>query len=113
MSVSQQTPVLDLDPFADDFLAHPYGFYEPLREAGPVVWLGRYDIWAMARYEQVFAALRDHDTYCSSANPASGSTTPCTASPPSPSASLPRKFDRQGGRSRRTVVVCARLFLRS
>jgi cytochrome P450 len=67
MSVMRQTPVLDLDPFADDFLAAPYAFYESLREAGPVIRLGRYGIWAMAGYEQVFAALRDHDTYCSSA----------------------------------------------
>jgi cytochrome P450 len=67
MSVPQQMPVLDIDPFTDDFLADPYPFYEPLREGGPVVRLGRYDIWAMARYEQVYTALRDHDTYCSSA----------------------------------------------
>jgi 4-methoxybenzoate monooxygenase (O-demethylating) len=67
MSLSQQIPVLDLDPFADDFLADPYAHYESLRQAGPVLRLGRYDLWAMARYEQVFTALRDHDTYCSSA----------------------------------------------
>lgn len=65
MSLSQ--PVLDLDPFAEDVLADPYAHYEQLREAGPVVRLGRYDVWAMARYEQVFTALRDYDTYCSSA----------------------------------------------
>ena len=67
MSLSHQIPVLDLDPFADDFLAAPHAQYASLRRAGPVLRLGRYDLWAMARYAQVFAALRDHDTYCSSA----------------------------------------------
>jgi cytochrome P450 len=67
MSLSEQIPVLDLDPFADDFLADPYAHYESLRQTGPVIRLDRYDLWAMGRYEQVFTALRDHDTYCSSA----------------------------------------------
>jgi 4-methoxybenzoate monooxygenase (O-demethylating) len=66
-SAARQIPVLDLDPFADDFLADPYAHYESLRQAGPVIRLGRYGLWAMGRYEQVFTALRDHDTYCSSA----------------------------------------------
>lgn len=56
----------DLDPFCDDFLADPYTHYESLRD-GPAIRLSRYDLWAMGRYAQVFTALRDHDTYCSSA----------------------------------------------
>ena len=42
-------PVSSLDPFADDFLAAPYPFYEELREAGPVVWLERYGLWACVK----------------------------------------------------------------
>jgi hypothetical protein len=38
-----------------------------MREAGPVVWLAQYRIWAMARHEQVRDALTDWQTYCSSA----------------------------------------------
>ena len=56
-----------IDPFATECLANPYPFYEELREAGPVVWLKRYDIWAMARYEEVQAFLMDWETFCSSA----------------------------------------------
>jgi hypothetical protein len=56
---------LDLDPFSPEFLSSPYGFHEQLRNAGPVVWLSRYGIWAMARYEQVSAALNDWQTFCS------------------------------------------------
>jgi cytochrome P450 len=65
-SAARHIPVLDLDPFADDFLADPYAHYESLRQ-GPVIRLDRYDLWAMGGYEQVFTALRDHETYCSSA----------------------------------------------
>lgn len=55
------------DPFAPDVLADPYPLHERLREAGPVVRLDRYGIWASARYEPVRAALIDHEAFCSSA----------------------------------------------
>src|SRR5438045_3057264 len=60
-------PVSSLDPFADDFLAVPYPFYAELREAGPVVWLERYGLWACARYAEVQAALSDWQTFSSAA----------------------------------------------
>ena len=59
-------PVLDLDPFSTEFLSDPYPFHEQLRESGPVVWLARYGIVAMARYAEVRDALQDWKTYCSS-----------------------------------------------
>ena len=60
-------PVSSVDPFSHAFLRDPYPDHEALREAGPVVWLERYGIWAMARHEQVRDALTDWQTYCSSA----------------------------------------------
>lgn len=60
-------PVSALDPFCDEFLGDPFRWHGELREAGPVVWLERYGIWAMARYAEVHEALRDHATFCSSA----------------------------------------------
>ena len=59
--------VSSLDPFADDFLAAPYPFYAELREAGPVVWLERYGLWACARHAEVQAALSDWQTFSSAA----------------------------------------------
>ena len=56
-----------IDPFHDDFLAEPYPFHEQLREAGPVVWLERYGIFASARHAEVTTGLTDHETFCSSA----------------------------------------------
>jgi hypothetical protein len=62
-----KVPVLDIDPFAEGFLGDPDPFHELLREAGPAVYLERYGIWAMARFAEVQAALRDHATFCSGA----------------------------------------------
>lgn len=66
MSTPANCPVSDVDPFALDFLEDPYPFHDDLREAGPVVWLEKYGIFAMARYQQVRTALTDWETYCSS-----------------------------------------------
>ena len=60
-------PACALDPFADSFLRDPSAFHAELREAGPVVWLECYGVWAMARYAEVHDALRDWATYSSSA----------------------------------------------
>jgi len=62
-----EVPVSSADPFADDFLRDPFAGHGELREAGPVVWLKRYGVWAMARYAEVHEALRDWETFCSSA----------------------------------------------
>jgi cytochrome P450 len=68
---SEQTtlsrPVSSVDPFSHGFLHDPYPHHQALREAGPVVWLEQYQIWTMARHEQVRDALTDWQTYCSSA----------------------------------------------
>jgi 4-methoxybenzoate monooxygenase (O-demethylating) len=61
------TSMSKVDPFSREFLADPYPFHEELREAGPVVWLDRYGIWAMARHEEVRACLMGWETFCSSA----------------------------------------------
>ncbi|GAB3292149.1 cytochrome P450 [Parasphingorhabdus pacifica] len=58
--------VLDVDPFAESNLVAPYTMHERLRDAGPVVYLDRYQVWAMARHHEVHASLTDHETFCSS-----------------------------------------------
>ena len=67
MTTTGQAPVSAVDPFSDEFLADPFRWHGELREAGPVVWLERYGLWAMARYAEVHEALRDWATYCSAA----------------------------------------------
>ncbi|WP_231386746.1 cytochrome P450 [Nocardia sp. BMG111209] len=58
-TVEPHLPVSDADPFALDTLADPYPLHAALRDAGPVVYLRRYGVYALARYEQVHAALTD------------------------------------------------------
>ncbi|MCO1656090.1 cytochrome P450 [Pseudonocardia humida] len=61
------TPVSDADPFGPEILEDPLPFHAALREAGPVVHLSRYGVYAMGRYEQVHAALRDWQGFQSGA----------------------------------------------
>jgi 4-methoxybenzoate monooxygenase (O-demethylating) len=67
METTVGRPVSTIDPFSHAFLRDPYPHHESLREAGPVVWLEQYGIWAMARHQEVRDALTDWQTYCSSA----------------------------------------------
>ena len=60
-------PVVDVDPYSDDFLTDPYEAHRRLREAGPVVWIPAYGIYACARHESVHAVFNDHATFISGA----------------------------------------------
>lgn len=50
-------PTSDVDPFGHAHLEDPLVFHHQLRDAGPVVYLPQYQVYAMGRYEQVHAAL--------------------------------------------------------
>lgn len=60
-------PIVDFDPYSEEVLTDPYGYYEELREAGPLVWLREYEVYAVGRHEQATRILTDPKTYCSSA----------------------------------------------
>src|SRR5712675_2992541 len=59
-------PGLDVDPFAIEFFENPYPAQQALREAGPVVHLDNWNVYAVARYAEVHAVLNDPLTFCSS-----------------------------------------------
>jgi 4-methoxybenzoate monooxygenase (O-demethylating) len=65
--VDEAIPRLQLDPFSIEFLLDPYQHHEQLRDAGPVVWLESYGIYASARFHEVQSALQDWRTYSSGA----------------------------------------------
>lgn len=56
-------PTFDLDPFSDELLEEPYGYYRELRDAGPVFQLSQYDVYGIARYQNVRDAFRDWRTF--------------------------------------------------
>lgn len=58
-------PVISADPFSLEHLANPHVLHEQLREAGPLVYVDTYNVWGMARYEQVNTALKDWGTFSS------------------------------------------------
>jgi cytochrome P450 len=59
-------PALDVDPFSIEFFDDPYPTHALLRDAGPVVYLDKWSVYGVARYEQVHAVLNDPMTFCSS-----------------------------------------------
>jgi cytochrome P450 len=60
-------PTSAVDPFSHEVLEDPLPMHEELREAGPVVHLSRYDLYAFARYDEVYAALVDWQRFQSAA----------------------------------------------
>jgi cytochrome P450 len=60
-------PPGDADPFSAEILADPLPFQAALRDAGPVTYLTRYDLYGMGRYAEVHAALVDWQRFCSGA----------------------------------------------
>ncbi|WP_199580371.1 cytochrome P450 [Blastococcus sp. TBT05-19] len=60
-------PTSDVDPFSHEVLEDPLPMHEALREAGPVVLLSEYDVFALARYDDVHAALVNWQDFQSSA----------------------------------------------
>ncbi|MET8331581.1 cytochrome P450 [Streptomyces sp. NPDC005181] len=65
MSIRSAMKTSDIDLFTDDALTDPYPLYRDLRDAGPIVYLTRYDVHVLARYEQVRDALEDWETFSS------------------------------------------------
>jgi cytochrome P450 len=58
-------PVSDVDLYTDEARIDPYPIYDRFRDLGPVVYLERYDLYALPRYDDVRAALMDWKTFSS------------------------------------------------
>lgn len=67
MTQTLSVPVSSEDPFSEEVLANPLPFQNRLREAGPVVLLEQYDVYAMGRFDTVKSALLDWQDLQSSA----------------------------------------------
>lgn len=63
--MSAAIPSCDVDLYSDEVLAAPYPHYRALRDAGPVVWLPRNGLYAIARYKDVRESLRAHQLFSS------------------------------------------------
>jgi cytochrome P450 len=64
--LAERTPASTLDPYTDRALLNPWPLYRELREMGPAVWLEKYAMFALTRYDVVVKALRDWEAFPSS-----------------------------------------------
>ena len=60
-----RTAEYDADLFSDEVIAEPYEHYRAIRDAGPAVWLPRHQLWAVGRFADVRAVLRNHQGFSS------------------------------------------------
>ncbi len=58
-------PVYPANIYTTDAIVDPYRHYSRLREQGPVVWLSRHRLYAVARYAECKGVLRDDTTFIS------------------------------------------------
>lgn len=59
-------PVSDIDPFTPEHILNPYAWHQTMREAGPMVWLAKYDCFFAPRYAEAYSIVADYQTFCSS-----------------------------------------------
>jgi cytochrome P450 len=57
---------VEFDPFSEDFFGNPYPTYALLREHQPVYYNEKHDFYALSRYQDVAAALKNWETFSSS-----------------------------------------------
>ena len=62
-----QIPSLEVDPFALEILRDPYDFHRLLRDTGPVAYIPKYGSYAVGRFEDVRAILKDWQSFTSTA----------------------------------------------
>jgi cytochrome P450 len=63
--LSTSTPESELDLFTEAALADPYPLYDELRAAGPAVWLGQHEVFALTRYAETRDVLRNWEVFSS------------------------------------------------
>jgi len=63
--MSRTVPQYRPDIYTPAAIRDPYPHYARMRELGPVVWLPRHRVYALPRYAECKAALRDPETFTS------------------------------------------------
>ncbi|WP_051182103.1 cytochrome P450 [Nocardia vinacea] len=58
-------PISDIDIFSEEVMSNPYPVFRTLRDAGPIVYLSRHDVFAVARYQEARHVLGDWKSFSS------------------------------------------------
>ena len=53
------------DPVSEQAHVKPYPLYERLRDEHPLYYVPEHDVWALSRYADIKAGLRDWETFSS------------------------------------------------
>jgi cytochrome P450 len=61
--VIRAVPWSDHDPYTDEALLDPWPGYKQMRDAGPAVWLPKYEMFALTQYDSVRRALTDWESF--------------------------------------------------
>ena len=64
--LADKTPISNLDPYSDQALIDPWPTYIALQDAGPAVWLSKYKMFALTRYDSALKALQNPSSFPSS-----------------------------------------------
>jgi cytochrome P450 len=65
MTHTDMIPRSDVDLFTEAVMADPYPVFRQLRDAGPVVHLDRFGVWAVPRYQEARHVLYEWKSFCS------------------------------------------------
>jgi cytochrome P450 len=65
--MSATAPTSDIDLHTDAALTDPYPLFAELRALGGAVWMSRYGMFALSRYDDIRTALGDWETFSSAA----------------------------------------------
>lgn len=65
ISAIDNRPILDVDPFDQKVMADPVPTDTAIREAGPAVWIPRYEFWAVGGNDEARKIFSDHETFSS------------------------------------------------
>lgn len=63
----EAVPIVDVDPYSDAFFENPYPWYEEMLNAGPVFRIEQWNLYGLARYDDVRWALSNPEIFASSA----------------------------------------------
>lgn len=64
-TMSATIPTTDIDLYDEEVILHPHDVYRRLRDTAAAVWMDRYQVWAVTRYQDVYDALHDHESFAS------------------------------------------------
>ena len=64
-SADEESGMVELNPYGAAYTQDPYPIYEALRNEAPVYHNADMGFWALTRYDDVYAGLRDSDRFIS------------------------------------------------